>query len=168
MVKNRCGPEESSTGRNHGRFQLNQQAVQKDYSARPQRVKIRGRTLSGTWRVGTMRERCKGKMRLGAPGLGGREGRFFTSLLERHGRPCTKVGGRPCVALRTPDRMCNCLGPVQPETRAKGGIELLIGGKQNRPRRLCSSHQRQVLHRVIRLISSWSVVPLWHSQWRTG
>jgi hypothetical protein len=51
MVKNRCGPEESSTGENHGRFQLNPQAVQKGCSARPQRVKIRGRILSGTWRV---------------------------------------------------------------------------------------------------------------------
>jgi hypothetical protein len=50
----------------------------------------------------------------------------------------------------------------------KEGIELLIGGKRNHPRRLCSSHQRPVLHRVIRLISSWSMVPLWHSQWRTG
>jgi hypothetical protein len=68
-------------------------------------------------------------MRPGAPGLGGREGRFFTSLLERHGRPCTKVGGRPCVALRTPDRLCNCLGPVQPETRTKGRYRTTDRGK---------------------------------------
>jgi hypothetical protein len=44
---------------------------------------------------------------------------FFNSLIERHGRPCTKVGGRPCVALRTPDLLCNCLGPVKTETRAR-------------------------------------------------
>ena len=43
---------------------------------------------------------------------------FFNRLLERHGRPCTKVGGRPCVALRTPDRLYNRLGPVKTETRA--------------------------------------------------
>jgi hypothetical protein len=39
------------------------------------------------------------------------------------------VGGRPCVALRTPDRLCNCLGPVQPETRAKGRYRTTDRGK---------------------------------------
>ena len=52
-------------------------------------------------------------------GRAGEKGDFFNSLLERHGRPCTKVGGRPCVALRTPDRLCTSLGPVKTETRAR-------------------------------------------------
>jgi hypothetical protein len=54
---------------------------------------------------------------------------FFNSLLERHGRPCTEVGGRPCVALRTPDRLCNCLGPVRTETRAKARYRTTDRGK---------------------------------------
>src|SRR5437867_6317249 len=52
-------------------------------------------------------------------GWAGEKGDFFNSLLERHGRPCTKVGGRPCVALRTRDRLCTSLGPVKTETRAR-------------------------------------------------
>jgi hypothetical protein len=39
-------------------------------------------------------------------------------VLEWHGRPGTEVGGRPCVALRTPDQLCNCLGPINTESRA--------------------------------------------------
>ena len=54
---------------------------------------------------------------------------IFNSLLERHGRPCTKVGGRPCVALRTPDRLCNCLGPVKIETRARARYRTTDRGK---------------------------------------
>ena len=115
-------------------------------------------------------ERCeKAAWEKARLGLAGEQGDFFNSLLERHGRPCTKVGGRPCVALRTPDRLCNCLGPEKLRPARKQGIEQLIGGKRNHPRRLCSSRQRRVLHHhMIRLISCWSVVPLWHSQWRTG
>jgi len=71
----------------------------------------------------------------------------------------------PCVALGTPDQLCNCPGPTLRPARTQG-IELLIGGKQYHPRLLCSSHQRQVLHRVIRLITSWLLVPLRHSQWK--
>ena len=66
------------------------------------------------------------KVRLG---WAGEKGDFFNSLLERHGRPCTKVGGRPCVALRTPDRLCNCLGPVETETRAKARYRTTDRGK---------------------------------------
>ena len=54
---------------------------------------------------------------------------FFSSLLERHGRPCTKVGGRPCVALRTPDLLCNCLGPIKTETRARARYRTTDRGK---------------------------------------
>ena len=67
---------------------------------------------------------CLGRLR-----AGGEKGDFFNSLLERHGRPCTEVGGRPCVALRTPDRLCNCLGPVRTETRAKARYETTDRGK---------------------------------------
>jgi hypothetical protein len=49
----------------------------------------------------------------------------------------------------------------------KKGIELLIGGKRHHPRRLCTSRQRRVLHHVIRLMTSWPLVPLRHSQWKT-
>ena len=41
----------------------------------------------------------------------------------------TEVGGRPCVALRTPEQLCNCLGPVNIETRAKGRDRLTDRGK---------------------------------------
>ena len=54
---------------------------------------------------------------------------FFKSLLERHGRPCTKVGGRPYVALRTPGQLCNCLGPVKAETRATARYRTTDRGK---------------------------------------
>jgi len=53
---------------------------------------------------------------------------FFNRLIERHGRPCTKVGGRPCVALRTPDRLYNRLGPVKTETRAKARYRTIDRG----------------------------------------
>src|SRR5207244_11133795 len=53
---------------------------------------------------------------------------FFNRLLERHGRPCTKVGGRPCVALRTPDRLYHRLGPVKTETRAKARYRTIDRG----------------------------------------
>ena len=62
------------------------------------------------------------------------------------------------VALRTPDQLCNCLGPVLSPARMRG-IELLIGGKRNHPRRLCSSRQRRVFRHLLRLIPSWSLVP---------
>ena len=58
------------------------------------------------------------------------------------------VGGRPCVALRTPDQLCNCLGPILRPARTQG-IELLIGGIQHHPRLLCSSRQHRVLHHLI-------------------
>jgi hypothetical protein len=48
----------------------------------------------------------------------GEKGGFFQRLLERHGRPCTKVGGRPRVALRTPGQLCICFGPPKTEARA--------------------------------------------------
>ena len=53
---------------------------------------------------------------------------FFNRLIERRGRPCTKVGGRPCVALRTPDRLYNRLGPVKTETRAKARYRTIDRG----------------------------------------
>ena len=34
------------------------------------------------------------------------------------------------MALRTPDRLCNCLGPVKLRPARVQGIELLIGGEQ--------------------------------------
>jgi hypothetical protein len=87
-------------------------------------------------------------------------------VLEWHGQPLTSVRGRPCVALRTPDQLCNCLGPTLSPARTQG-IELLIGGKQHHPRLLCSSRQHQVLHHLLRLITRWPLVPLRHSQWKT-
>ena len=77
------------------------------------------------------------------------------------------VGGRPCVALRTPDKLCICLGPVETETRANARDRTTDRGKQHHPRRLCSSRQRRVLHHLLRLITSWPLVPSRHSQWKT-
>jgi len=89
-------------------------------------------------------------------------------VAKHRGRPCTKVGGRPCVALRAPD--CYAIVSAQIELRParQSWPRALNGGKQNRPRRLCSSSQRRVLHNKHRLTSYWSLVPLWHSQWRTA
>jgi hypothetical protein len=39
------------------------------------------------------------------------------------------VGGRPCVALRTPDKLCICLGPVETETRANARDRTTDRGK---------------------------------------
>jgi hypothetical protein len=47
------------------------------------------------------------------------------------------------------------------------GIGLLIGEKQNHHRLLCSSRQHRVLHHLIKYITSWPLVPLRHSQWKT-
>ena len=41
--------------------------------------------------------------------------RWICALQTQHGRPCTKVGGRPRVALRTPRQLCNC--PAHPKLR---------------------------------------------------
>ena len=76
-----------------------------------------------------MRERCKGKDASRRAWVGRVSGATFHEPTRRHGRPCTKVGGRPCVALRTPDRLCNCLGPIQTETRAKGRYRTTDRGK---------------------------------------
>ena len=75
---------------------------------------------------------------------------------KQYGRPCTKVGGRPCVALRTPGQLCNCRGPAKTEARATAqSIGQLIGGERIHPRRLCSSRQRRVLHDGSRLVTDW-------------
>jgi len=56
---------------------------------------------------------------------------FFNSLLVRNGRPCTEVGGRPRVALRTPVQLWICFGPDKTEARATGRVLGADRGKAN-------------------------------------
>jgi len=66
---------------------------------------------------------------------------------KQYGRPCTKVGGRPCVALRTPGQLCKIVS-AQPELRpARQSVHWTTDrGRTIIPRCLCSSRQRRVLH----------------------
>ena len=133
-----------------------------------ERCKNAHRTWCVLGRRAVLADSGRGRVKY-SPGLGGREGRLFQRLLKQYGRPCTKVGGRPCVALGTPDQLCKIVS-AQPKLRPARQPEhrALIGGKHICPRRLCSSRKRRVLPNNKRLVSSWSLVPLWHSQWRTG
>jgi hypothetical protein len=74
---------------------------------------------------------------------------------KQYGRPCTKVGGRPCVALRTPSQLCKIVS-AQPKLRParQSGHWTTNRGRTIIPRCLCSSCQRQILHHSSRLNSN--------------
>jgi hypothetical protein len=97
---------------------------------------------------------------LARQGWAGEKGDFFNSLLERHGRPCTRW--EVARSWRLGRQICYVVVSAQLKLRParQQSIELPIGGKQNHPRRLCSSRQRRFLHDGNRLVTYWSLVPL--------
>jgi hypothetical protein len=91
----------------------------------------------------------KGNRRvLARQGWEGENGGFFNSLLERHGRPCTRW--EVARSWRLGRQVSYVIVSAQRKLRPARYLKhwLLIGGKLNHPRRLCSSRQHQVLHRV--------------------
>jgi len=113
MLKNDRGPEESRTGGSHGRFQPTSRLFKGQFS------KVAASEEPRAYPLGYVEGLNDARMP---------RADFFNRLIERHGRPCTKVGGRPCVALMTPDRLYNRLGPVKTETRAKARYRTIDRG----------------------------------------
>ena len=66
------------------------------------------------------------------------------------------------MALRTPDRVFNCLRPLR-SPRANARSLTPDQGKKPIPG-VCSSHQHRVFPYRLRLITTWSLVPLRHNQ----
>ena len=117
-----------------------------------ERCKNAHRTWCVLGRRAVLADSGRGRVKY-SPGLGGREGRLFQRLLKQYGRPCTKVGGRPCVALGTPGQLCKIVS-AQPELRpARQSVHWTTDrGRTIIPRCLCSSRQRRVLHHTSRLV----------------
>ncbi len=84
----------------------------------------------------------------------------FSTRKTRHGRPCTRW--EVARSWRLGRQVCYVVVSAQLKLRParQENIELPIGGKRNHPRRLCSSHQRRVLHDGNQLRTYWSLVPL--------
>ena len=68
-------------------------------------------------------------------------------------RATQQIGGRPCVALRTPSQLCKIVS-AQPKLRpARQSVHWTTDrGRTIIPRCLCPSRQRRVLHHSSRLV----------------
>jgi hypothetical protein len=79
-------------------------------------------------------------------GLGGYERGAFSRARYSTGDPCTMVGGRPWLALRTPISVLYVCGPRDPHDVRS--CEFPVGGDVVDPRRLCSSCLRRMLRKI--------------------
>ncbi len=72
------------------------------------------------------------------------------------------------MALRAPIELWICFGPAKTETCATAKALGADRGKTNMSQALMFLAPASSSPDEIRLVTYWSLMPLWHSQWRTG